>query len=384
MAHRKVLVIGMFDSIHLARWLKQFEHDFVDFILFPSKKFRHVNPELYKLLKSTNLANYSLTWPHKSAYFSGYIDYIFIKIGSLLKINFRRIFLKQILKRNVFDYVHALEIQGAGYLYSGLPKNIIDKNKLILTNWGSDIYFFAKDLKHNKKISEVISIAQFYSAECERDYDLLKNYNFQGSRLPCIPNGGGFTLSQIDSRKMVASERTLILCKGYGGQFGQADLAISAIDLALGEYKQNNAFFYSVTADVENAVIMLKEKYKERVNYSTVSNSISREKLLNLFGTARVYIGCSKSDAISTSFLEALVYGAYPIQTNTSCADEWIIKGANATLVGLNTDEIYRALQFAIEDDDLVNLAQTNNHKIVREHLDENKIKRIAAEFYSL
>ena len=183
---------------------------------------------------------------------------------------------------------------------------------------------------------------------------------------------------------MVASERTLILCKGYGGQFGQADLAISAIDLALGEYKQNNAFFYSVTADVENAVIMLKEKYKERVNYSTVSNSISREKLLNLFGTARVYIGCSKSDAISTSFLEALVYGAYPIQTNTSCADEWIIKGANATLVGLNTDEIYRALQFAIEDDDLVNLAQTNNHKIVREHLDEIKIKRIAAEFYSL
>ena len=39
MERRKILIIGMFDSIHLARWLSQFENEKIDFVLFPSKKF---------------------------------------------------------------------------------------------------------------------------------------------------------------------------------------------------------------------------------------------------------------------------------------------------------------------------------------------------------
>jgi hypothetical protein len=46
MERKKILIIGMFDSIHLARWLKQFEYENVDFTLFPSKKFKRINPEL--------------------------------------------------------------------------------------------------------------------------------------------------------------------------------------------------------------------------------------------------------------------------------------------------------------------------------------------------
>jgi hypothetical protein len=47
MERRKILVIGMFDSIHLARWLFQFENETIDFVLFPSKKFKYVkNSEL--------------------------------------------------------------------------------------------------------------------------------------------------------------------------------------------------------------------------------------------------------------------------------------------------------------------------------------------------
>ena len=174
------------------------------------------------------------------------------------------------------------------------------------------------------------------------------------------------------------------MCKGYGGIFGQAQLAIPAIDAALAKFNHLTAFFYSVTDDIENSVISLKKKYTNRVDYSTVTNSLGREKLLNLFSKARVYVGCSKSDAISTSFLEALTYGAYPIQTNTSCADEWIDKGARATLVGLNTIEISKALESIIKDDNLVNLAQSNNLKVARKYLDENEVKKIAKKFYSL
>jgi hypothetical protein len=103
-----------------------------------------------------------------------------------------------------------------------------------------------------------------------------------------------------------------------------------------------------------------------------------------MFSQARVYIGCSKSDAISTSFLESLVYGAYPIQTNTSCADEWINKGAIATLVGLEVAEIIKALELVLIDDELVNYAQIKNSEIAKKYLDESFIKVAAKQFYLL
>ena len=384
MGRKKILIVGMFDSIHLARWLKQFENECVDFTLLPSKKYKKINPELSRLIKSNKSANYLLVWPYNINFLSGYIDFTLNKIGSFLRTNFRRNILKKVLLKYNFDFIHALEIQGAGYLYSELPKDIIDRNKLILTNWGSDIYFFAKDKNHNEKISNAIAIAAYYSAECERDYDLLKNYDFTGVELPCIPNGGGFSSDEINSVKSLASNRTLILCKGYGGVFGQAQLAIPAINSALIKYNYISVFFYSVTSDIEHLIILLQNKYGRRVKYSTVSHPLSRERLLNLFSEARVYIGCSKSDAISTSFLEAIVCGAYPIQTNTSCANEWISKGVVATLVDLSAAELNDALDKVLDENKLVDFAQIRNVEIARKFLTDKHIKKIAKIFYSL
>ena len=45
MERRKILIIGMFDSIHLARWLSQFENEKIDFILFS-------HPDEFPSLKS--------------------------------------------------------------------------------------------------------------------------------------------------------------------------------------------------------------------------------------------------------------------------------------------------------------------------------------------
>ena len=47
-----VLVIGMLDSVHLSRWLSQFEDQPITFTIFPSKKFRSVHPDLIRLVNS--------------------------------------------------------------------------------------------------------------------------------------------------------------------------------------------------------------------------------------------------------------------------------------------------------------------------------------------
>jgi glycosyltransferase involved in cell wall biosynthesis len=62
------------------------------------------------------------------------------------------------------------------------------------------------------------------------------------------------------------------------------------------------------------------------------------------FANSRFYIGASRSDGISTSFLEALALGAYPIQTNTSCGNEWVEKGFHAHLIEPSKDAIYQAM----------------------------------------
>jgi hypothetical protein len=129
---------------------------------------------------------------------------------------------------------------------------------------------------------------------------------------------------------------------------------------------------------------LLQNKFGKRVQYSTVSNPLNREKLLNLFCEARVYIGCSKSDAISTSFLEAIVYGAYPIQTNTSCANEWIYKGVVATLVGLSAAELSETLDKVLDENKLVDFAQIRNVEIARKFLTDKHIKETAKIFYGL
>jgi hypothetical protein len=45
--------------------------------------------------------------------------------------------------------------------------------------------------------------------------------------------------------------------------------------------------------------------------------------MLQLFAESKIYIGLSESDEIGTFLLESMGMGAIPVQTSTSCCDEW-------------------------------------------------------------
>ena len=102
----------------------------------------------------------------------------------------------------------------------------------------------------------------------------------------------------------------------------------------------------------------------------------------SIFEKSRIYIGCSVSDGISTSFLEALAKGVYPIQTNTSCAGEWMSKGAVASLVNLNLQELESELIRALGDDKLLINAARENFEVTSNFLRSQKISLIAHKFY--
>ena len=379
MNNPRVLIVGMVDSIHLARWLKQFEGSCIEFMIFPSKKFKFIHPKLLKLIKENPRIILAGRSGRHIPNLAGYVDFLFFELSIS---HFRSMALRKIIKKNQFNYIHALEIQGAGYLVDESLKKINLKPKLILTNWGSDIFYFQSIPDHLRKIKSVLKTADYYSAECQRDYSLAKLHGYTGKELPCIPNAGGFDESEFEIDKVIASERQGIVVKTYGGRFGRGDLAIQAISDLLPKYQNFSVFFYSVTKDLEDSVLNLKRTYPDRVEFSTLHQPLTHEKLREIFLNSRVYIGCSISDGISTSFLEALTYGAYPIQTDTSCADELIKKGAMASLVPLELNQIRATLESALSDNDLVDLAFVANQKVSRRELSTKNINVKALEFY--
>jgi len=118
---RKVLIIGLADSVHLGRWLSQFSAEEIDFYIFPSKKYRNVHKLTEILIKESECAQYVLLSPIKNRFFFGYLDFIYFEIfGKLLKKFTRVFFLTHLLQHEKYDYIHAIEIQGAGYLIDNL------------------------------------------------------------------------------------------------------------------------------------------------------------------------------------------------------------------------------------------------------------------------
>jgi len=144
-----------------------------------------------------------------------------------------------------------------------------------------------------------------------------------------------------------------------------------------------NIFYYSVTQDIEKLILNQINDFAERIDYSTVKNSLTRYELLSKFKSSRIYIGLSISDGISTSFLEALLTGTYPIQSNTSCAGEWVSLGIIASIVDLDPFEIENQIRKVLMDSKYVDDSAINNLQVAAKRLDYKKIKIDSLKFYT-
>jgi hypothetical protein len=382
MIRKRILIVAMLDSVHTFRWLSQFKDSEIDFIIFPSKKHRVIHEGTLRLLESRSGATFELARFRKWSKYHGYFDYLFhIILSTLVKQDFRLLALIRLARRDQFNYVHALEIQGAGYLVDSMVRTTGIRFSTIVTNWGSDIYFYQNLPDHRDRISSALKSADFYSAECRRDYSLARSLGFEGIELPCIPNAGGFP-NEDQTLGPTTSTRINVVAKAYGGDFGRGDLIIDALRNVFTIVPGYTAFLYSVTDDLTEQVERLIQEFPGRISYSSRRNPLTREEMKNLFHRSRVYLGASRSDGISTSFLEALNYGCYPIQTDTSCAGDWKELGAEASVVSQDVLEIEQSLIMALLDDKLVDTAQMKNLAIAKKYLSFDEISRIAKSFY--
>lgn len=340
----RVIAVGMFDSIHFAKWLERFQGENLEFFLFPSGPHRRIHPKLLKLSNSTSEAFFYLPNHQRWLGFPAWL------IDRLVGPKVRHRFLNKLIDRVRPDYIHALEMQNAGYLVlEALRDNEKFDGKLVVTNYGSDIYWFQKSTKHREKLSALLRITDRYYAECARDIELARQLGFSGEVTPALPNS--FVFDEEIQAIELGVQRRVIAVKGYHGWAGRAIPAIRALADISESLKGYQIIVYS--SNLITVFECLRQRLTGRIAPQFFrKGKLTHSELLKIFAHSSIHVGLSRTDGLSTGTLEAIALGAIPVQSSSSCISE-VIGNRGVTVKTLGKDDIASAL--------LVGLAKAQN-----------------------
>lgn len=282
------------------------------------------------------------------------------------------------------DVVHSLEFQHSAYL-TLLARQFCAQPfpAWIVSSWGSDLYFYGRDDQHRRVIREVLRVADGYGSDCSRDIALARAEGFRGLAMPVVPTVGGYELAEGRALRVSGptSARTAIAIKGYQHRFGRALTAIAALDMCGDLLRGRKLLLHAPTdSGIEEAARRLADSHQAKL---VVLNDVPNRDIIRMYGRSRVAIGLSISDGIPSSFLEALLGGAFPVQSFTACATEWVVDGVGAILVDpTDVTSIAGAIRRALTDDKLVDAAQVLNDSTIDIRLDRDAIRAVVAEGY--
>jgi len=375
---KKVLLVAMADSIHTARWLEQFKGEPVQFILFPSSPHRRVHPKINEMLAEDSGVNLRI---------NGLLRRFALPMWAIDRVidnRLRGVLLRQLIRREKPDILHAMETQGGGYILRRALNRVESAPGTILTLWGSDLYWFRQFPGHRRKIKETLDLIDALALECHRDVQIARELGFTGRIIPPFPVTGGYDTEAlaVKATAICPSQRRMILVKGHTRFVGRADLALKAIEDVHDQLAGYQIIVYSADPKARRIASKLSRAHQLDTEIHK-RGALTHTQVFDLFSRARIYLGVSLSDGLPNSLQEALCLGAFPIQTDTSCADEWITTGETGFLVSPNdTTAISYALSTALTDDDLVDLAAVKNRETASKRLSSDKIQQITKHFY--
>jgi glycosyltransferase involved in cell wall biosynthesis len=281
-----------------------------------------------------------------------------------------------------------METQHSGYLVFDTKKKYFRNQPFpswLHTNWGSDIYLFGRLQKHEGKIRDLLAECNYYSCESNRDIKLARDYGYNGPVFKPFPNACGFDINLLDVLYPLTrtSERKIIMLKGYQGWSGRALVAITALSLLSSILEGYSIVIYSAERNEEILIASELLRHDKNLDVTVLNSHVTNQEMLEYFSHARLYIGLSISDGISTSMLEAMAMGVFPIQSDTSTASEWIVDSVSGFIVPPEDPvALAERIRIALDDDSLVDTAAEINRETIRQRADSDKIRTQIQEIY--
>lgn len=374
----RILFVAMTGSVHTARWINQITKQGWDIHVFDMTE-SSVNLELSNVTTHTvlpppkehqGLTDWKSSFPFRRGI--GFVRRNFPKFVTQ-KIDPDRVNLAtQLIQKLKPDILHSLEMQNESYPLLEVRKKLGGSFAMpwIYSVWGNDIYYFSKQSEHIERIKAVLTQADYCFADCHRDIKLAKEYGFTGEVLGVFPTGGGYDINELRQHIEIEqpSKRRTIALKGYHHWTGRALIALEALQGCADLLKDYTVEIYLASEAVEKAADKLAISTGVTVKIIKQARNV---EILKLFGRSRIGIGMSISDGSPNTLLEAMIMGAFPIQSDTVSTGEWIKNGENGFLVPPENAEITaRAIKRALIDDELVDRAADINKKLTLEKID--------------
>jgi glycosyltransferase involved in cell wall biosynthesis len=362
----RVLLVGMADSSHVARWIHSCSLERgLDILLIPTSPHRRIHPGLQE--SGTNLANAGGSLKiHQTLKFLSLPVFV---LDMFFANRVRGWFIRKSILTFAPDLIHVMETQNGAYPLQLALRNLKNSGfvspKVLLTLFGSDLFWFSKFERHRKKIAEVLPNVDYLALECERDKKLANQFGFRGSYLPIGPVARGIPENQIYVSEDKTNRRGSIAIKGYSGKWGQAPLAIQAVSLSSDHLTGMVIEIFSA----EPGAIRAAKKFLKPLGIKYILHKkgrLSHPEVLELLRRSELYIGLSRSDGLPSSMLEAMSQGAFPIQTATACVDGWIQDEVNGYVVADVTPQaVSRLVTKALSDRRLLESARKLNYDII-------------------
>jgi glycosyltransferase involved in cell wall biosynthesis len=386
---KKILFIGMVNSPHFQKWI----HGVCDsetakrIYIFPSDRFSSV-PDIYKELnKSVPIKIIRAPLPSIVNYYLSFILDTFLekKWRSYVLLNAIRLFRPHLL--------HFHEIQHGAYLFNPIRERVEKKQILkIVSTWGSDLTLYSKigqalstkgvtNQNHVMEIVKVLDWADVITAERSIESTDLNRLGFKGEFIAPVYITVGMSEDTGRVQWLEPSERKQIMIKGYQHDAGRALNAIEALRRIERQLVDYELVFYSTSDQVRIQAELLAFETNLVVR---ILPRVSQSQLLKEFQNSRIYIGLSTTDGLSTSMVEAMGSGCFPIQSENSAASLFITEGVSGFIVNpWEIEELSGAITMALNNNHLVDSAVGINIQTLLEKYNYGVGLQLIRDLYS-
>lgn len=348
-------------SIHVTRWTQQLEHAGHEIFWF---NIRGGVPNV-QLPWVTQYTDWHQKLPNiKGRYLLKKLGKKIKPLGAILENDVASAFAK-VIQEIQPDIVHSFAL----YVACTPILDIMKKNDIpwVYSSWGSDLFYFKEDPKHLADIKKVLARVNYMFSDCQRDYNIAKELGYTGEHLGVFPGGGGFPIAQMEDKIRPIVGRKTILVKGYQGRSGRAIAILEALSKCSEILTEYTIEIFAADPEVIDAVDRLGLGSKLALKVTPKTQFIQHNTILEMMGSALIYIGNSNSDGMPNTLLEAMIMGAFPIQSNPGGATAEVIDTkSNGLLIQDCTavDEIVGHIKEAVHNESLREAAFEKNQSL--------------------
>ena len=354
----RVLIVGMTDSPHLKKWLDAVTELAIirKFFIFPSTGYeKYIKPK-----SSQSSTRVSMATPFTSTTIGRGSCFLLDKVFG---VEWRKILLKLVIYAIRPEIVHIHEIQHGGYMFERRTVKSFPVKRVVCSSWGSDLILYGKLPSHKHQLTKFLSTVDYLLTERVEELEIASKLGFKGKFISPVYTAIG---TESESNRLEApSKRNTILIKGYQDNHGRALNALRALEIAESDLRNVKIRVVSASPSVEVEVERLQSENGWDIECVPKQDQIG---IHNLLRQSRIYIGLSISDGLSTMMVEAMKFGAFPIQSVNSGAPTFLVHGKTGFIVDpWDLSFISNSIDRALNNDYLVDSAVEVNHACLRD-----------------